>query len=207
MPHEVHLSDPSNCDKIYTLGSKYPKHDDFYYSIGVEQATFTTSGPAEHRVKRAALNKHFSRRKVLQLEGIVKQKVDKMLSRMQSAFEMTGQIDLHYPFRAVSVDIVTDYAFDNSYGFLNQPEFGREFFDMVRGFGPATLFFQSFPEFRQRALKVPLWIGKMINKHLERMIALREVYIFYSTPDEENADCHGEITTPNCQRKRNGRQW
>lgn len=174
-PHEVHLSDPSNCDKIYTVGSKYPKHDSYYYAIGVERATFTTTGPAEHRVKRAALNQFFSRRKVLLLEDIVQQKADKVLARMRSAFELTGQIDLHYPFRAVSVDVITDYAFDNSYGFLDQPGFGVEFFDLVRGFGPATLFFQAFPAFRRRALNVPLWLGRLVNEHLESMIAHREV--------------------------------
>lgn len=189
MPHEIHLSDPSNCDKIYTLGSKYPKHDTFYYAIGVEQSTFTTMGPAEHRVKRAALNQFFSRRKVMALEGIVQQKVDKVLSRMQSAFDVMGRIDLHYPFRAVSVDVITDYAFDNSYGFLDQAQFGKEFFDILRGFGPATLFFQSFPTFRRQALKLPLWVGKLLNEHLESMIAHREVYFSHSILDNEDADC------------------
>lgn len=113
----------------------------------------------------------------------MQQKADKILSRMESAFKETGQIDLHYPFRAVSVDVITDYAFDNSYGFLDKEQYGREFFDIVRGFGPATLFFQAFPTFRRRALKLPLWVGKLLNEHLESMIAHREVYFSCSIPD------------------------
>ena len=42
---------------------------------------------------------------------------------MQSAFDTTGQIELHCGFRAVSVDVITDYAFDNSYELLSKPDF------------------------------------------------------------------------------------
>ena len=174
-PNEVHLSDPSNCEKIYNVGSKYPKEVNFYHAIGVEKSAFTTADPAEHRIKRAVLNQFFSRRKVLSLEGIVQQKADKVICRLQAALDSTGGFDLHDPFRAVSIDVITDYAFDNSYEFLDQEKFGREFFDIVRGFGPATLFFQAVPGLRQLALSVPLWLGRLVNEHLESMMAHRQV--------------------------------
>lgn len=107
------------------------------------------------------------------------QKADRVISRLQAALDSTGGFDLHDPFRAVSIDVITDYAFDNSYEFLDQEKFGREFFDIVRGFGPATLFFQAVPGLRKLALSVPLWLGRLVNEHLESMMAHRQVRSLY----------------------------
>lgn len=39
-PDEVHLSDPENYDKIYYIGSKYPKGTNFYRATCVSLSTF-----------------------------------------------------------------------------------------------------------------------------------------------------------------------
>ncbi|EYE93682.1 cytochrome P450 [Aspergillus ruber CBS 135680] len=149
-PNEVHLSDPKNLEKIYSIGSRYGKHGDFYRAVGSERASLATESPEAHRIKRSAINPFFSRRKVLSLEEVVQGTAKKIVSRMQSAFETSGRLDLHYAFRAVSVDVITNYAFDESYKLLDAPDFGKEFFDVIRGFGPATLFFQTFPTIRYK---------------------------------------------------------
>ncbi|PYH99944.1 cytochrome P450 [Aspergillus ellipticus CBS 707.79] len=169
-PEEIHLSDPENCEKIYFIGSRYGKDPSFYGAFGTKKATFTTPSPDIHRVKRTVLNPFFSRKKVLELEEIVQEKANKLVERMQEAFGSTGSIDLHYGFRAVSVDVITDYAFDNSYGFLDEQDFGVAFFDMIRGFGPAFWFFQQLPAVQDLALKMPFWLSKLTSSALTRMM-------------------------------------
>ena len=143
------------------------------------RGTFTTPSPDIHRVKRAALNPFFSRKKVLDLEEIVQQKARRLVSRMESAFGTTGSIDLHHGFRAISVDVISDYAFGYSYDFLNQEDFGVEFFNMIRDFGPAFWFFQQFPAIQPVALKTPFWVAKLTSPPLTRMILHQEVCIVY----------------------------
>jgi len=174
-PNEVHLSDPNNLDKIYSIGSRYGKHGDFYRAVGSEKASLATESPEAHRIKRSAINPFFSRRKVLSLEEVVQDAAKKVVSRMQSAFETSGHLDLHYAFRAVSVDVITDYAFDESYKLLDAPDFGKEFFDVIRGFGPATLFFQTFPIVRYVALRVPRWLSVLFKKPWRKMLQHRQV--------------------------------
>lgn len=94
---------------------------------------------------------------------------------MQSAFETSGRLDLHYAFRAVSVDVITDYAFDESYKLLDAPDFGKEFFDVIRDFGPATLFFQTFPTIRYVALRVPSWLAMLLKKPWGSMLQHQQV--------------------------------
>ncbi|KAH8704058.1 cytochrome P450 [Talaromyces proteolyticus] len=172
-PDEIHLRDPENYDKIYYIGSKYYKSPAFYHAFGTDKATFTTASNEVHRAKRAALNPFFSRKRVLELEEVVQAKAIKLESRIRSALNGEGHIDLHHGFRAVSVDVITDYAFNNCYDFLERADFGVEFFNMIRDFGPGFWFFQQFPATQPIAFGLPFWLVKMVDGPLKRMMMLQ----------------------------------
>ncbi|OJJ43242.1 hypothetical protein ASPZODRAFT_103682 [Penicilliopsis zonata CBS 506.65] len=169
-PSEIHLSNPSNIEKIYYIGSRYGKCSRFYSAFGSGQATFTIASPDLHRVKRAALNPFFSRKRVLELEEIVQEKVYKLESRMREALAATGRIDLHYGFRAISIDVITDYAFNSCYDFLDRKDFGVEFFSMLRDLSPWYWYFQQFPSLQPLAMATPLWLAKWTSKTLTLML-------------------------------------
>lgn len=174
-PNEIHLSDPEQCHKIYFVGSRYGKDPLFYGAFGTEKSTFTTPSPDLHRIKRAALNPLFSRKRVLDLESMVQQRAEKLVSRMRRAFETTGQIDLHHGFRAISIDVITDYAFDQCYNFLDDKYFGVDFFDMMRDIGPAYWFFQQFPTLQVIAVRTPFWLAKSVSRSLTRRMVHQQV--------------------------------
>lgn len=67
-------------------------------------------------------------------------------------------MDLHHGFRAVSVDVITDYAFDNCYNLLDRPSLGAEFFAVIRGMAPALWIFQQFPFMQKLATMLPPWL-------------------------------------------------
>ncbi|KAL4929232.1 cytochrome P450 [Aspergillus undulatus] len=169
-PNEIHLSDPENGDKIYYVGSRFTKDAKFYSAFGIDESTFTSTSSDVHRVKRAALSPFFSRKKVLELEGIVQEKAQKLITRMNKAFESGNGIDLHHGFRAISIDAITDYAFDNCYDFLDKDDFGVEWFNDFRDMGPAIWFFQQFPAVQQMAMRIPYWLAKRISGPLARMM-------------------------------------
>jgi hypothetical protein len=112
---------------------------------------------------------------VFELEDVVQAKAQKLTSRMRSALESTGYTDLHYGFRAVSLDVLTDYAFDDCYGCLDKENFGFEIFKMIRDIGPTLWFFQEFPFIRDLAIQTPFWLAKLTSKSLSRMMLYREV--------------------------------
>jgi hypothetical protein len=129
------LSDPANYEKIYNVGSKFYKDPAFYGAIGAPKAAFTTPSNELHRVRRAALNPMFSRKLVLELEDVVQDKASKLSNRIESGTKDGNPegVDLHFGFRAVSVDVITDYAFGDCYNLLEKDDFGKYFFDMVKG--------------------------------------------------------------------------
>ncbi len=128
-----------------------------------------------HRVRRAALNPLFSRKMVLDLEDVVQSKAEKLCLRLTDALVAGRPLDLHHGFRAVSVDVITDYAFDNCYDLLDLADFGVDFFAMVRGLGPSFWFFQLAPFVQPVAFKIPMWLAKILSKPLGSFMQLQSV--------------------------------
>ncbi len=57
----------------------------------------------------------FSRKKVLELEDVIQDKVAKISKGLETGLKSgdPSGVDLYYGFRAVSVDVITDYAFND----------------------------------------------------------------------------------------------
>jgi cytochrome P450 len=175
-PDEIHLSDPENYEKIYYIGSKAPSKASYFYSaFGLKTAGFGTLSNELHRVRRGALNPLFSKKAVLQLEDVVQSKVEKLLRRAKEKLARGESVDLHHGFRALSVDIITDYAFDNCYNQLDSPDFASEYFHMTRQLLPRGWFLQAFPLLLPITNLITPNMAKRINIYLYRFLEFRQV--------------------------------
>jgi cytochrome P450 len=174
-PDEAHLSDPDNYQVMHCIGTKYPKSTQFYGAFGAGYSTFT-AGPVDvHKARRARLDPFFSRRNVLNLEYLVQLRAEKLLEIISSKFSRNEAVDLHHAFRAISVDVISDYAFAESYELLARDDLGREFFDLVTGIGPTWWFFQQWPAMQKLALSLPPAVAKAMSKSLKQVLTLLEV--------------------------------
>jgi cytochrome P450 len=173
-PNEVHLAaDADDYDRIHHVGSKYSKSPNFYNAMCAPHSSFGTISNEAHRIKRGAMNPMFSRQKVLDLESIVQAKVDKVIRRVQEGLEADTAVDLHHAFRAVSVDVASEFSFGECYDFLDKDDTGAYFFKMARGIGPALYVFQQFPSLQSLALKTPPWLAPWLSRPLGYVTALQ----------------------------------
>ncbi|RDW56886.1 hypothetical protein BP5796_12953 [Coleophoma crateriformis] len=167
-PDEVHLSDPENHEVIHSVGSKYAKATPYYSALGAGYSTFT-AGPNEvHKLRRARLDPFFSRRNVIKMEYLVQSRAAKLLHIMSSKFSAGAAVDLHHAFRSISVDVISDYAFGESYSLLDRDDLGREFFELTGGIGPTWWVFQQWPALQAFALSLPLSVAKAMSKPLKQ---------------------------------------
>jgi cytochrome P450 len=172
-PDEVHIATSSDdYDKIYHVGSKYSKSPNFYNALCVPHSSVGTASNEVHRIKRGAMNPIFSRQKVLDVESIVQDKVEKVIRRLENSVSKTSRladdsgVDLHHAFRAVSVDVISEFAFGSCYNFLDKSDTSAKFFEMARGIGPALYAFQQFPSLQRLALKIPPWLAPLLSRPL-----------------------------------------
>ncbi|CZR59395.1 uncharacterized protein PAC_09287 [Phialocephala subalpina] len=172
-PDEVSLSDPSNYDLIYFVGSKYPKST-FYSSFSAGYSTFATQPHDLHRIRRSALNPFFSRKNVLALESVVQDKAQKLCSLAKKKFKEGKELDLNHAFRAVSIDVITDYAFADCYDLLGREDLGKTFFEMVQKRGPAAWMFVQWPGLQALAMGLPKWVASALSQPIAHTLKLVE---------------------------------
>ena len=94
-----------------------------------------------HRIRRGKLGPFFSRRNVINLEYIIQLRVEKLIDLVSSKLIRKESVDIYYVFRVISVDVITDYAFGESYHLLDTIDLGYGFFEMVNGIGPTIWVF------------------------------------------------------------------
>ena len=174
-PHEVHLSDPHNYEKIYHVGTPYSKDPLFYGAFGNPNSSFTTPSNELHRLRRSGLNSFFSKKVVLDLEDIVQEKVEKLSTLVSRALDSHRAVDMHHGLRAISIDIITDYAFGKSYDLLDQPDLGLRFFTLVHKIGPAAWVFRQWPWLKPLAMMVPKPIMKISNEPIGQVRDMQTV--------------------------------
>ncbi|KFY83897.1 hypothetical protein V500_09804 [Pseudogymnoascus sp. VKM F-4518 (FW-2643)] len=174
-PDEIHLADPENYEKLHYIGSKAPSKAPYFYdAFGLKTAAFGTTSNEIHRVRRAAISPAFSRKAVLELESIVQEKSTKLNSRIKDLLDEGKPVDLHHGFRALSVDIVTDYSFDNDYKQLDSPTFGSDFYEMTSELITRGWVLQAFPFLLPLSDLITLPMAKSINRGLYEFLLFRE---------------------------------
>ena len=132
--------------------------------------------------------------RLLVLGDVVQSKTKKLVSRIKEAISQDEPIDLHHGYRALAVDIITDYAFDNCYNQLEMPNFGADFFDMTYELIPRGWVVQAFPPLLPLSNLVTLGIAKRLSTGLYLFLQFRTVGWPISPPlrtyeKECNAKC------------------
>jgi Cytochrome P450 len=181
-PNEVHLSDPDNYDVIYSVGSKFYKDRAFYGALGDKFSIFSTASNELHRYRRAPLNPFFSRRSVLDLEGLVQSKAAKLCSILQNDLEEGKATNLHDGFRGISMDVITDYAFDDCWNQLDRDDLGAWFSNMAKNTGTTFWVMQQFPFLLKPMKSIPPETAKKLSPAIGDMINAQIVSLSFMQP-------------------------
>ncbi|KAE8369703.1 cytochrome P450 [Aspergillus caelatus] len=166
-PNEVHCNDVRFADEIYPLGGR--KRDKPLHQVrgsgAMAHAIFSTVDHDIHRVRRTAIAKFFSRGQVSRLEP----KIHNLAQRLCDKILAQGKDPLDIPsaYSCFSTDVISDYCFGESYGFLDQiswePNFRKPIFSL---FTPVFAF-RFFPFLEPLAIA-----ASSMSKHLPEDMGL-----------------------------------
>ena len=159
-PDEIHIDDPDFWDDIYAPASK--KRDKYAWwtrLAGAPGSVFSTVPHDVHRMRRAALNPFFSKRSVTQLEPIIREKVEKLASRFEAAAKTREVIRFDAAYMALTMDVITQYAYARSYDYLSEPDFKLEWKNTLMGGFEMGATMRHLPWMA----KTPDWLVKVIN--------------------------------------------
>lgn len=137
---------------------------------------FTAVSNETHRQLRAPLNHFFSRRAVLDLEDILQAKAKKLCDRVARelaevpANGTRPSVDLRAGTRAISIDVLTEYAFNDCWNHLDAPGFHAWFSEAVRDTGVMWMTFQQFPFMLRPMQLLPESIARKMSPAMDGWI-------------------------------------
>ncbi|PTB66762.1 cytochrome P450 [Trichoderma citrinoviride] len=114
---------------------------------------------------------------VRRLEPIVKQQIEQIFRRMEDSAKRQEVVKMHHLFKACASDIITLYAFGDSFSFLHQPDYGRGYFDACDQLNTMTHVFGNFPWLRILASSAPDWAMKKLLPSMSEFLDKKEWWI------------------------------
>ena len=132
-----------------------------------------------HRRRRNALNAYFSIASVRRLEPIMKTFMDKMLQRMEQSGKAGEVVQMHRIFKACASDIITMYAFGNCLRFMDEPDYGRTYFDATDWFFYLTHIFGQMPGVVHRVQSMPGWVIRALAPFLSPLRDRQDVRVLF----------------------------
>jgi len=138
---------------------------------GAPDSTFATASHNLHRMRRSALNPFFSKRAIASNEAQIKQKVEHLCHRLKECMDNDAVVRLDAAFMALTMDVISGFAFGDSYNYLDEPDFKLEWKETVVGGSANGVFLRQFP-WALPILKVtPLSVLEVANPKAAKLVA------------------------------------
>lgn len=123
-PDEVHLNDPHFYDKLYCgIGQKRNKDRNNAVITGAEHSLNVTLDHDHHRLRRSYIASLFTRQATLRLEPLIQSKVDKLVQKLGERHPNGETLVGVQVFGALNTDVITHYAYGESFGELAKSGF------------------------------------------------------------------------------------
>nr|WGZ60588.1 cytochrome P450 [Fusarium tricinctum] len=182
-PDELHCSDPYFTDEIYAGPGRIRDKWQHQLNTGgagpVSVTGFSTVHHEVHRMRKGALSKYFSRNQMLKLEGEVQEfaqmTVDKMLRSAGGE-----PFDVKEAFNCFTADIISQYAFGESMGFIAQEGWEPNLATWVKSFFQSAYMMRHNALARKMAQFLPFlsdYLGEDIKAVMRQMNVVIPGYI------------------------------
>lgn len=122
-PNQVHILDMKSYDEIFKTGSKFHRADNPIYANPVmEGSAFNIREPSAARMRRGIYLPFFSRQSIQQLEPLIQKQMLKFLDGLERK-PAGSVVDLTMGFKCMTADVIMEYCFKKSLGFLDAEHF------------------------------------------------------------------------------------
>lgn len=125
-------------------------------------------------MRRKTLDPFFSPHKVRQLEPMLRSKVERFCARLQG-FKDTGKaVPIKAAMTCLATDIVTEYAFAQSYGYLDREDFFPEWTETLTQLGKVGAVLRQVPWLVPLLDIAPTWMLQAINPGMGAIAHIKE---------------------------------
>ncbi|KAI1817357.1 cytochrome P450 [Poronia punctata] len=174
-PDEVHIQDIRFYDTLYSNSRHSDKLKHLEHRFNNRLATFATTEHKAHRLRRAAINPYFSKRKIAHHSSNIQTVMDELCERVKSEFTQEGSVlNLSNMWGAFNGDVVVGYCLEGSYDFIKKPEFRADFSDAMVNLLDPVHFITQFPWMIKAFKLLPDWAVTILSPPMASVHAFNE---------------------------------
>ncbi|KAK9311440.1 cytochrome P450 [Lipomyces starkeyi] len=154
-PNELHFSNPAAYNDIYNSSARWDKEESLYCCFGEDRSLFGFLTYDEAKQRKDVLQPLFSRRAIINMQGLIREKIDHLASVL-TARDATGKSsDLFFAFRCFTMDTITAFCFAKSIDAMDAPEFKAPIVEAMEAANPTFVLFKHFALFRKLIFSLP----------------------------------------------------
>ena len=176
-PHELHISEPSFSDELYSFKAKLDRYEGATRHFGMDDATVFTVPYDKHKLRRSAMAPFFARNVVStsSYSHLIQEKVEKLCSRIEHFREKNQPMNIGLAFKCLATDVISEYALGKSYDLLDTPDFSAAWFEAQRDTGRFVLLAKHFPRLIPLLRQLPAWLITMLSPEMGKSLANGDV--------------------------------
>ncbi|KFY18588.1 hypothetical protein V493_08493 [Pseudogymnoascus sp. VKM F-4281 (FW-2241)] len=172
-PNELHFASPAAYHDIYNSSARWDKERMLYEGFGEDHSSFGMLTYAESRPRKEVLLPLFSRRAILTMQDLVREKVNHFASILERNNACGNSSDLLLGFRCFTIDTITAFCFAQSVEAINETEFAAPIVEAMDNTLLAFHAFKYFPLLRKSILGIPPWLSLKISPQLAGLSRLQ----------------------------------
>jgi len=190
-PYELHVRDPDWYNILYAAGGRRRDKSAWFVGRSGGRSIFGTIDHDLHRLRRSALNPFFSKPSIAAIEPLIQAKVDRLCEALAEHIQPNTEVELQEAFMALTLDIISAYAFGKSFGLLDQPGFSPEWKKAVLAMIESAIPNRHFPWMADIMMNLPFSVAAAISPPVAFFLDIQkrikfEVESTLSTSTEEN---------------------
>jgi cytochrome P450 len=160
---------------LYERAGRRDKYAYFSGRFGYASDSFSTIHHDTHRMRRKALSPMFSAKRIAEFQPVIREKVE-ILCKKLAGYQQDGRVlPLGRAWMALTTDIITGYAFAQSYNQLDSPNFQDTLHEALLAIYTTGQFALHFPVVFPILDMLPDWFVLRAQPVLQPVVGLRKV--------------------------------
>ncbi|KAI0450824.1 cytochrome P450 [Xylaria acuta] len=173
-PDEIHITDTAWVDTLLVSSAQgtRDKYVPAANQAGTSKGVFGTSAHNTHRRRRAALSPLFSKSCAASAEGLIYDKFDLLIKRIDTQIARDGCADMRTAFVCFTTDVVSEYCLGQSFGLLQDETKGKEWHNSLRALAKTIPYTRQFNWIIPLSQKIPLSFMRAFSPDMARVAGM-----------------------------------
>ena len=169
-------------DEVYPNQQKRSmKWDWAMKAFGLKTAFFVTASHELHRIRRGIFAHYLSKATLLRLEPGIQSVMDKLVSRFEGLKGSSRNVNLLDVYACLTGDVIGQYAFAETYGFLDDPDFSPFWHKLMIDVSQNGHVLKQFGWIMPLTQAMPDWLVKLIQPQMMSLLDFQRVCFLMNT--------------------------